>query len=78
VPECREESHRPPMAVWDLSPERGAPMPPAMGPGHVGLCPGLIDEDETGRIDFRLVSSPPGAAACDVRTILFGREHGFF
>jgi hypothetical protein len=25
-----------------------------------------------------LVSSPPGAAARDVRTILLGREHGFF
>jgi hypothetical protein len=78
VPECREEGHRAPMAVWDLSPERGAPSPPAMGSAHVGLCPGLIDKDETGRIDFRLVPSPPGAAARDVRTILLGREHGFF
>jgi hypothetical protein len=25
-----------------------------------------------------LVPSPPGAAARDVRTILLGREHGFF
>ena len=78
VPECSEEGHGPPMAVRDLSPEWDAPSPPAMGAGHVGLRPGLIDEDETGRIDFRLVPSPPGAAACDVRTILLGREHGFF
>jgi hypothetical protein len=78
VPECCEESHRPPMAVRNLSPERRAPSPPTMGAGHVGLCPCLIDEDETGRIDFRLVSSPPGATARDVRTILLGCEHGFF
>jgi hypothetical protein len=78
VPKCSEEGHRPPVTVGDLSPERNAPPPPAMGAGHVGLRPGLIDEDETGRIDFRLVSSPPGTAARDVRTILLGREHGFF
>lgn len=78
VPECREEGHRPPVAVRDLSLERDAPSPPTMGTGHVGLCPGLINEDETGRIDFRLVPSPPGAAARDIRTILLGREYGFF
>lgn len=78
VAECREESHRPPMAVRDLSLERDAPSPPAMGTGHVGLRPGLIDEDETGRFDFRLVPSPPSAAARDIRTILLSREHGFF
>jgi hypothetical protein len=78
VPEGRKEGHRALMAVRDLSPEGSAPSPPAMGSGHVGLCPGLIDKDKTGRIDFRLVPSPPGAAARDVRTILLGREHGFF
>jgi hypothetical protein len=49
-----------------------------MGPRHVGLCPRLIDEDETSRIDFMLVPLPPGAAAGDIRSILLGREHGFF
>ena len=38
----------------------------------------LIDEDETSRIDFKLVPLPPGAAAGDVMAILLGREHGFF
>ena len=78
MPECRKEGHRAPMAVWNLSPERGPTSPPAMGTGHVGLCPRLIDEDETSRIDFKLVPLPPGAAAGDVRAILLGREHGFF
>lgn len=78
MPECGEEGHRPPVAVRDLSPERGTPSPPTMSAGHVGLGPGLVDEDETGRIDFRLVPLPPGAAAHDVRTILLGCEHGFF
>ena len=31
VPECRKECHRPPMAMRNLSPERDAPSPPAMG-----------------------------------------------
>jgi hypothetical protein len=78
VPECGKEGHRTPMAVWNLSPERDPTSPPAMGTGHVGLCPRLIDEDETRRIDFKLMPLPPGAAASDVRTILFGREYGFF
>jgi len=78
VPECGEECHRPPVAVRDLSPERGTASPPTMSAGHVGLGPGLVDKDETGRIDFRLVPLPPGAAARDVRAILLGCEHGFF
>jgi hypothetical protein len=78
MPECRKEGHRAPMAVWNLSPERGPTSPPAMGTGHVGLCPRLIDEDETSRIDFKLVPLPPGPAARNVRSILLGREHGFF
>lgn len=78
VPERCEEGHRPPMAVRSLSLERDAPSPPTMGTGHVGLRPGLIDEDQTGGFDFRLVPSPPGAATRDIRAILLRREHGFF
>jgi len=78
MPERRKKGHRAPMAVRDLSPEREPTSPPAVGTGHVGLCPRFINEDETGRIDFKLVPLPPGAAAGDIRTILLGREHGFF
>ena len=78
VPEGRKEGHRAPMAVRDLSLEWGPTSPPAMGTSHVGLCPRLIDEDETSRIDFKLVPLPPCTAAGDVRAILLGREHGFF
>lgn len=43
---------------WPCGPER-EPTPPAMGTRHVGLCPRLIDEDETSRIDFKLVPLLP-------------------
>jgi hypothetical protein len=45
---------------------------------HVGLRPGLVDEDEAGRIDFPLMPLPAGTAVRDVRPILLGRDHGFF
>ena len=45
---------------------------------HVGLDPGFIDEDETGRINPRLIFFPTRAAARPVGAILLGRQHAFF
>ena len=47
--------------------------------GHVGLGPGLVDEDETGRIHAGLDrSSSAHAAAGNVRTILLAGVQAFF
>src|SRR5690606_33605580 len=70
----REEGQRPPMAMRHLAPEALAARRPAPEGAHVRLGPGLIDEDETGGIDLRLMASPPRAAARDVRAILLARE----
>jgi len=53
---------------------RGAPV----GARHVGLGPGLIDEDQAGGIDARLMPAPARAAARDVGPMLLGRVQAFF
>jgi len=66
VPERGEEGHGAPMAVRHASSERDTPPPPGVGANHVGLRPGLIDEDEARRIDLPLgvASTGPGARRC--------------
>jgi hypothetical protein len=50
----------------------------AMSAGHVGLRPGLVDEDKPPRIDPRLTRLPPFTPLGDVRTVLFGGAKAFF
>jgi hypothetical protein len=50
----------------------------AMSARHVGLGPGLVDEDEPPRIDPRLTRSPPLTPPGDVRPVLFGCAKAFF
>jgi hypothetical protein len=49
-----------------------------MGAGHVGLGPGLVDEDEPPRIDRRLTRLPALTPPGDVRPVLFGGAQAFF
>src|SRR5271165_735625 len=42
------------------------------------LGPGLVDEDETRRIDALLIGSPSFAVAAYVRAILLARDEGLF
>ena len=62
----------------DLCREPPAPRAPTSDGSHVGLDPGFIDEDETGRINPRLIFFPTRAAARHVGAILLGRQHAFF
>jgi hypothetical protein len=50
----------------------------AMGAGHVGLGPGLVDEDQAHWINAVLVTLPPLALAGDVGTVLLGGAQGFY
>lgn len=50
----------------------------AMGAGHVGRGPGLVDEDELRRVEVRLRLEPVAALLQDVRAVLFDRVTGLF
>lgn len=51
---------------------------PAIEPDHVGLGPGLIDEDQPARVQLRLVLAPLRPGLGDVRSILLGGPERLF
>ena len=50
----------------------------AMWARHVGLGPGFVDKDQTGRIYIGLISLPELTFTRDVRSILLAGQHAFF
>lgn len=76
--QCSQECLGSPVTVRYPADQALAASAPAAQRRHVRLGPGLIDEDETGRINLCLIffplSSPPG----DVRTALLAGDCGFF
>src|SRR5258707_3098032 len=78
VAQCGQEGCGLPMAVRDFGCEPGAARRPAPQGGHVGLGPGLIDEDQTLRINLALILLPLRAPAGDVRTDAFAGDYAFF
>jgi hypothetical protein len=66
------------MAVWNLVDKPLAAWCPAVAARHVGLGPGLIDEDKAGRVDPVLIGAPLGAAAAYVRAVLLARDQRLF
>ena len=78
VPQGRKECECLPMPVRRLSAQALPSRPPAMGADHVGLGPGLIDEDEAGRINLSLMPFPACPSARDVGPVLLGRQQRFF
>ena len=73
-----DEGHRTPLPVRGFGEQGLSPRAPATGPDHVGLGPGLIDENQPRRVNLTLMALPPGAAAGHVRPVLFAGVHGFF
>ena len=73
-----EESRGLPFALRDLVDEPLSPWRPAAQAGHIGLRPGLVDEDQSPGIDEALVGSPSFAVAADVRAILLACDKGLF
>ena len=66
------------MPMWNVCAQRLTAPIPAMAARHIGLNPGLVDEDQTAGIDASLVQFPPAAVASDVGSFLLAGEHGFF
>ena len=62
----------------DLGDQPLAPRRPAVGARHVGLGPGLVDEDQAGRIKPSLILFPLRPPPGDVRTILLAGVQAFF
>lgn len=67
-----------PLAMGDLGLEPLATQAAAVGAGHVGLGPGLIDEDELGRVKAALILNPLSSSPRDRRPILLAGEQAFF
>ena len=67
-----------PISLRDLVDEALSLRRPAAKPGHVGLRPGLVDEDQTPGIDEPLIGAPARSVTADVRTILLARDEGLF
>jgi hypothetical protein len=73
-----QEGHGLPMAVRHLGFEPQAPSRPAPQRRHVGLGPGLIEEDQAAGVDPALILNPLRSPSRDVRTILFASHQCFF
>ena len=66
------------MAVRDLGDQPLAARRPAVQARHVGLGPGLVDEDQARRIDAALIFAPARPVAAYVRAILLARDERLF
>ena len=73
-----EEGECPPVAVRDLGDEALAAGAAAVGSGHVGLGPSLVDEDQARRIKPALIFLPLRPSPGDVGAILFSGVQAFF
>src|SRR3546814_4288817 len=66
------------MAIGHLGVQPLALGRPAPERGHVGLGPGLVDEDEMPGIKPPLILAPLRAPPCDLGAQLFGGKNAFF
>ena len=74
----REKGHGLPVAVRHRGLQALTPRRPAPERRHVGLGPGLVDEDQAGGVDLALVPLPLCPAVRDVRPFLLGRDQRLF
>ena len=73
-----EEGQRLPMAVRREAAQTLTSLSPAAQRGHVGLDPGLIDEDQPPRVETCLQGAPALPPAGDVGAGLLKGEQRFF
>ena len=73
-----EESQRAPVAMRGKAAQAFAFRSPAAQRRHVGLDPGLIDEDQPARVETGLPGAPALSPPCDIRAGLLKGEQCFF
>ena len=78
APQSGQERRGFPVSVRDLVDQSAPARRPAVKAGHVGLGPGLVDEDEPRRIDELLILAPSDPVALYVRTVLLAGDEGLF
>src|SRR5665213_336758 len=78
VPQGRKECECLPMPVRRLPVQALPSLSPATGTDHIGLGPGLIDEDKAAGINFSLMFFPACPSARDVGPVLLGGQQRFF
>ena len=76
--QCGQEGRSLPVTVRDFGLEPHAERCPPPQRRHVGLGPGLVDEDQALRLDFILILDPLRSPPRDVGSIAFASHHGFF
>src|SRR5215211_3334372 len=74
----RQKGQRAPASLRHLGNEAGAASAPSMPPGHVGLGPGLVDEDQVFGVEPALIFLPPLAPAGDIGAVLFAGVQALF
>ena len=67
-----------PVPVRDLGRKPHAERRPPAQRRHVGLGPGLVDEDQTLRLDLVLILGPLRPPPRDIGAVAFASHHGFF
>jgi hypothetical protein len=67
-----------PVAVWDPDPQALAARGAAMGAGHVGLRPGLADEDPPRGLEIGLRLESGVAPLQDIGAVLLAGVRGLF
>lgn len=78
VPQSGQEGHGLPAAVWRLARQALAARGPSAQGRHVGLGPGLVDEDQAREVDTVLVGRPLQAAARYVRPVALAGDQRLF
>ena len=78
VPQGGDEGQRLPVAVRHTRIKTLPAQAPAAQWCHVGLDPGLIDDDQAPGVNLVLMGLPACALERDVAAGLLGRQYGFF
>jgi len=78
MPKRRHHGHGSPRTEWYLANQALTSGTTTTAPGHRQCQRGLINENQSLRIQFTLPAPPSTACDGDVRTVLLGRVQDFF